>query len=170
MAVDQSELRVMVDANILVSGSVWPRWPYELLRHALRGDFQLVLNQYVIEETRHTLSKRFPAYIEKFEQFLEVSQCELTDAPSKEQVLAHQNLVRDVTDVPVALAAINAGVDYLVSEDKDLTVQDETTAVLHSQVKVTISGTFLRTVMGWNSEQLEQARGRSWRDLPGAVE
>ncbi len=115
MAVDRSKLRVMVDANILVAGSVWPRWPYELLRHALKGDFQLVLNQYVVEEARRTLSKRFPAHIEKFERFLEVSQYELTDPPAKEQVLAHQNLVRDVTDVPVALAAINAGVDYLLN-------------------------------------------------------
>jgi len=49
MVVNQSELRVMVDANILVSGSVWPRWPYEVLQHALRGDFQLVLNQYVMD-------------------------------------------------------------------------------------------------------------------------
>ncbi|HFE67130.1 MAG TPA: PIN domain-containing protein [Chloroflexi bacterium] len=158
----------MVDANILVSGSVWPRWPYEVLQHGLRGDFQLVLNQYVIEEARRTLLKRFPQHIEKFDFFLEVSQYELTSAPAKEQVLAHQNLVRDVTDVPVALAAINAEVDYLVSEDKDLTTQDETTAVLRSHINVLISGTFLRTVMGWNSEQLEQARGRNWRDLPGA--
>jgi predicted nucleic acid-binding protein len=170
MAANQSKLRVMVDANILVSGSVWPRWPYEVLQHGLNGDFQLVLNQYVVEEARRTLLKRFPQHIEKFEMLLKISQCELTAAPVKEQVLAHQDLVRDVADVPVALAAINAGVDYLVSEDKDLTVQDKTTAVLRSQVITIISGTFLRTVMGWNSEQLEQVRGRNWRDLPGVIE
>jgi predicted nucleic acid-binding protein len=41
----QPELRVMVDANILIAGSVWPRWPYEVLQHALRGDFGLVLSE-----------------------------------------------------------------------------------------------------------------------------
>ena len=29
--------RVMLDANVLIAGSVWPRWPYEVLQHALRA-------------------------------------------------------------------------------------------------------------------------------------
>jgi hypothetical protein len=49
--------------------------------------------------------------------------------------------VRDPSDVPVALAAIHAGIDYLVSEDKDLTVQYETTAKLRQELKVMIFGT-----------------------------
>jgi hypothetical protein len=65
----------------------------------------------------------------------------------------------------VALAAINAEVDYLVSEDKDLTVQDETTITLRQKLNIMISGTFLREVMGWNSKSLENIRHRTWRDL-----
>ena len=53
MAPSQPELRVMLDANILIAGSVWPRWPYEVLQHALRGDFRLVLSEYVIQQARH---------------------------------------------------------------------------------------------------------------------
>jgi len=68
--------------------------------------------------------------------------------------------------VAVALAAIVAKADYLVSEDKDLTVQDETTAELRRHVKVMLSGTFLREVMGWTSEQLEAIRHRKWSDIP----
>ena len=52
-------------------------------------------------------------------------------------------------------------------EDKDLSVQDESTARLRKRLKVLTAGTFLREVMGWTSEQLEQVRGRSWRDLEG---
>jgi predicted nucleic acid-binding protein len=74
--------------------------------------------------------------------------------------------VRDPTDIPIALAAINAEVDYLVSEDKDLTAQDDTTAELRKHLTVYLSGTFLREVMGWSSEELEAIRGRSWADLP----
>ena len=50
------------------------------------------------------------------------------------------------------LLSITAKVDYLVSEDKDLTTQDETTAELRRHLKVLLSGTFLREVMGWSSE------------------
>jgi predicted nucleic acid-binding protein len=81
-------------------------------------------------------------------------------------VARHIDLVRDPTDVPVALAAINAGVDYLVSEDKDLTIQDETTAQIRQALHVMISGTFLREVMGWKSDDLEKIRHRTWRDIP----
>jgi hypothetical protein len=73
--------------------------------------------------------------------------------------------MRDVTDVPIALAAIRAGVDVLVSEDKDFTIQNETTAELHRHLTVMLSGTFLRQVMGWTSEELEAIRHRTWADL-----
>ena len=158
-------IRVFLDANILIAGVVWPRWPYEVLQHALRGDFRLVLSEYVIQQARRHIQTRFPAYIDQFDELLQFSRYELVADPSKEQVTQCSDLVRDPTDVPVALAAINAGVVYLVSEDKDLTVQDESTAKLRQSLKVMISGTFLREVMGWSSEDLEKVRRRTWRDL-----
>lgn len=161
------KLRVMVDANILIAGSVWPRWPYEVLQHALRGDIRLVLSHYVIQQACFHINRRFPAYSASFDELLQAFHYELVEDPTREQVLQNNDLVRDPTDVPVALAAIQAGVDYLVSEDKDLTVRDETTTRLHEKLNVMISGTFLRTVMGWSSENLESIRHRSWRDLEG---
>ncbi len=65
----------------------------------------------------------------------------------------------------MALAALNAGVDYLVSEDKDLTAQDESTTKLRGELSVMISGAFLREVMHWSSEELEKVRHRTWRDI-----
>lgn len=162
----QPELRVMVDANILIAGSVWPRWPYEVLQHALRGDFHLVLNEYVIRQARLHIQRRFPAYREQFDAYLQICSHELAGDPTPEQVAQHSGMVRDPSDVPVALAAINAGVDYLVSEDKDLTIQDETTMQLRQALHVMISGTFLREVMGWSSQDLERIRHRTWRDIP----
>jgi len=40
--VRRPEVRVFLDANVLLAGIVFPRWPWEILRHALRGDLQLV--------------------------------------------------------------------------------------------------------------------------------
>jgi len=56
-------------------------------------------------------------------------------------------------------------VDYLVSEDKDLTAKDAATAQLRQRLRVLLCGTFLREVMGWSSEELERVRGRNWADL-----
>ncbi len=85
--------------------------------------------------------------------------------PTGEAITAHAYLVRDVSDVPVALAAIEAGVNCLVSEDKDLTIHDETTVELRKLLPVYLSGTFLRELMGWSTEQLEAVRGRRWQDI-----
>lgn len=157
--------RVMLDTTVLVAGSGWPRWPRELLLAGLRGEVQLVLSPYVIEQARRILSKHFPGHLQRFEEFLAVAPFELVPDPSPQDIARHKGLVRDETDLPIALAAINAQVDYLVSEDKDLTAQDATTEELHKQVKVLLPGTFLRQIMGWSGEQLEQLRGRNWKDL-----
>ncbi len=90
--------------------------------------------------------------------------------PSLALVARNRQLVRDLTDLAIALASIRAKMDYLVSEDTDLTARDETTAKLRRRLKALLSGTFLREVMGWTSEQLEQVRGRTQCDLEAAEE
>jgi predicted nucleic acid-binding protein len=155
----------MVDTSVLVAGIVWPRWPYQVLQHAVQGDFQLVLSPTIIEEATRKFAVRFPAYQQEFASFLRECGYEPVAEPAAPEVLVHRGLMRDVTDVPIALAAIRAGVDVLVSEDKDFTIQNETTAELHRHLTVMLSGTFLRQVMGWTSEELEAIRHRTWAEL-----
>jgi len=124
-----------------------------------------VLCPYVIRQAHRNLGKRFPEHLERFEEFLSQADFELVPDPSPEEVTQHKGLVRDESDIPIALAAINASVDYFVSEDKDFTARNETTAKLHEQLKVFLSGTFLRQMMGWTSKELEEIRHRKWSDL-----
>ena len=165
MADADKKVRALTDANVLFAGTAFPRWPREVLRHAAAGNFQLVLCPLVITQARRNLQKRFPEYLDRFEEFLQTVDYELVADPTPEDIEANKNLVRDLSDVAVALAAIVAKADYLVSEDKDLTVRDETTAELRRHVKVLLSGTFLREVMGWTSEQLEAIRYQKWSDM-----
>jgi predicted nucleic acid-binding protein len=150
---------------VLFAAALWPRWPYEVIQHAIRGDFHLVLTQLVIDQAREGITARFPVEIERLDRLLRLLKYEEVPAPSPAQVARHHDLVRDETEVPVALAAINARVDYLISEDKDLTTQGETTAQLRERLKVRLSGTFLREVMEWTGEELERVQGRTWRNL-----
>ena len=73
MAKPRPDIRVMLDANVLIAGSVWPRWPYEILQHALRGDFQLVLSPYVIAQAEAQIAKSFPDNAWRFRQLIEGS-------------------------------------------------------------------------------------------------
>ena len=149
MEISKEPLRVMVDANILIAGSAWPRWPYEVLQHAWAGDFELVLCPLIIDSARHRLGEDFQDHLSRFDEFLATCDYEEVANPPREQVRRNQDLVRAPADVPIALAAMNAGVNYLVSEDKHLTSRDETTAKLRQRIQPLISGTFLREVMGW---------------------
>ncbi len=166
MARFAKKLRVFVDANILFAGSIYPRWPYEVLRHGLLGNIQLITSSLAMDQCHRNLQQKFPFALKRFEEFLAEANHKLAPEPSDDEIEAHKTLVRDITDVPIALSAIKAKADYLVSEDKDLTDKNDSTAELHRQIKVRISGTFLREVMGWTSGQLEAIRHRKWSDMP----
>jgi predicted nucleic acid-binding protein len=161
MAVLTDKLRVMVDANVLVAGMGWPRWPYALLQHAVAGDFQLVLSPFVIEEAQRHLGRIAPHALPRFQTFLALSEYEAIEDPTSEMIATHQNLVRDAKDIPVALAAMQAEVDCLISSDKDLTESEG----LKERVRVLLPAVFLRDFMGWTSEELEAIRWRNWSDM-----
>lgn len=134
---------------------------YALLQHAIVGDFQLVLSPFVIEEAQRHLRRIDPAALARFQVFLNLSEYEEIADPSPETVASHHHLVRDRKDVPVALAAIQAGVDCLVSSDRDLTESEP----LKERVRVLLPALFLRGYMGWTSDELEAIRQRRWSDI-----
>lgn len=152
----------MVDTNVLIAGSIWPRWPYEVLRHAIAGDFQLVLCPLIIREAQRRMAASFPDNAWRFEEILSLSGYQLVPNPTAEQVSAHAGLVRDPADIPIALAAINAEVDCFITQDRDFTDRNETTEELHRRLLILLPGTFLREYMGWDSEALEDIRKRNW--------
>jgi predicted nucleic acid-binding protein len=155
----------MLDATVLIAGIGWPRWSYEVLRHAVRGDFQLVLSPLVIEQARKHLARIAPNRVSDFEEWLQACGAEIEPDPTAKSVASSQHLVRQANDVPVALAAIAAGVDYFVSEDKDFTETAADNPELHRQLTIMRPVIFLREVMDWTSEALEQVRHRTWSEI-----
>lgn len=154
---EPNKLRVLVDANVLFAGVIWRRWPYEVLRHAAKGDFKLVLSPRIIEETRIALADLRPDAVGDLEQVLKETEYEEVATPSVEEETAQAALSRDAKDVHVALAALHAKVDCLISYDKDLTESEP----LKAQVLVLLPPVFLRDYMGWTSEELETIRHRT---------
>lgn len=153
--------RVFVDATVLFAGIGWPRWSYQVLRHAAQDDFKLVLIPLVIEQARRNLQAKLPALVESFDAWLSHMSCEIAPDPKPEAVVAHLDLVRDIDDVPIAVAALEAQADYLVSEDKDLT-EESATRELRKHLTIMRPVIFLREVMGWASQDLEDIRKRDW--------
>jgi predicted nucleic acid-binding protein len=165
MDVDEQPLRIMADSNILIAGVLKPRWFFEFLGHAIRGDFQLVLAPQTVAEVLRWAEAKGGRRQRALEFFLAVCRFELAPDPSPEEVQANTALVRDVTDVPVALSAIKARVDYLVTNDDDFHAEDTRAELERQGIQVMLVGTFLAEVLGWRSRELEAIRHREWSDL-----
>lgn len=164
--------RVFVDANILIRGITFPRYPYEILRLAARHRLVLVMSPSVLADARHYLSLLFPDHLPKLDGFLATALTEVIADPTPEDVTSHCDLVRDFKDVPVVMAAAAAGVDYLLSTDADLTDIDQSTESLRRFIapgKVMKPGAFLSEVVGWSHADLEAISRRQWRDIKGEV-
>jgi predicted nucleic acid-binding protein len=165
-------LRVFVDANILIRGITFPRYPYEFLRLAARHTIVLVVFPSVMADARRYLTLLFPEHLHKLDGFPATALTETIADPAPEEVAGHCNLVRDFKDVPVVMAAATAGVEFLVSTDADLTDLDQSTESLRQFVapgRVMRPGAFLSDIIGWSHEGLEAISRREWRDLKGDV-
>ena len=132
---------------------------------ALAGDFRLVLAPQTVREVLRWAERKGGARRQVIETFLVDVDFEMAPDVTREDIEAHRDTIRDETDIPILLAAIRAGVDYLVTNDKDF--HDERTKAFLAQhgVTVMVVGTFLHEVMGWRSEDLERIRHREWNDL-----
>ena len=162
---DDERASAFLDANILIRGVTLPRFPYEVLRHASRGDFAPMLSPLVIDSARLYVQILFPDYVASLEAFLASLRFRLITDPSAEQVAAHPHLIRDPKDVPVALAAINGGAEYFVSADRDFIDIDASTAELRRHLAPLSPGAFLRRVMGWTSDDLARVERRRWPEV-----
>lgn len=166
MAVKQ--YRVFTDANVLIRGVTFPRFPYEILRLAAKHEIVLVVSPSVLDDVRHYVGELFPDHLPTLEAFLATALVEIVDEPTPEEVDANRDLVRDVDDVPIVLAAAKAKVDFLLSTDADLTDVDESTKKLRQALapgKVMRLGTFLNEVIGWSHNELAAISRRRWEDL-----
>jgi predicted nucleic acid-binding protein len=158
----------MLDVNVLVAGSIWPRWPYAVLQHALKGDFRLVLAPLILESARRNIRDIDARQLPRFERFLEDCNYELVEDPTRREVQQNLDLVRSRADVPIALAAINAQVDFFVTYDADFTAENESAERVRQAIPgIILPPVFLRDVLGWTSEELEGVRGRDWADFDG---
>lgn len=155
--------QVSFDATVLFAGTGWPRWPYEVLRAALAGNFDLVLTEQVITEAHRRAAGRVQATV--LEDFLANALHEILPMPAADEVRAQRDLIRDETDVPIAVALLAGNVDIYVRNDKDWTEPGAVAPRLRQRLRIMLPAAFLREVAGWDSAALEAIRHRTWADV-----
>lgn len=114
-------MRIMLDTNILISIIFFPSWvTREFTRRVGLGN-RIVLCDYVIEELRLVVDRKFPGRKKILEQFFYELPFELVYTP-KDLNLEDFPAVRDSKDTPILATAILENIDILVTGDKDLRV------------------------------------------------
>jgi uncharacterized protein len=111
-------LSATLDANILVSGLAYPRGkPFQLLRRAIEGDFNLTVSQPIVEETLDVLSRKFGFPAEDIaEARALIEESARIVAPAVELDVIQE----DPDDNRVLECAVSAGADYIVTGDDHL--------------------------------------------------
>ena len=115
-----SAKRLLLDANVVVSGSLFGGLEAELLRGARAGLFVAVTTDYVLDEIRRVLHGKFGVPLSAAAEVLSGLAPELVPEPPPAVLAVAERLLRDPRDIPILAAAIAAGVDGLVTGDKDL--------------------------------------------------
>lgn len=105
--------RVLADTNILVTALGWPHGvPARVLWHIVTEE-RLVLTEYVLDEFRDVIARKFPAHVAAAEQLLVALEYDLLP------VATSGVAIRDAKDQPILDAAIASAVDIIVTGDKD---------------------------------------------------
>jgi putative PIN family toxin of toxin-antitoxin system len=113
-------IKVVLDANVLVSGLISPKGsPGQILEVWMDGQFQLCVAPQILDEIQRVLG--YPRIQERLtrEQISGLLERLGQDAEQVEGKLRSDVLTRDPSDKLYLVCAIEARVDYLVTENLD---------------------------------------------------
>ena len=113
-------IKVMIDTNVLISGALNPNgFVAKSLYKAMMSPFEPVVCDYIIDEVHRKFQQKFPDDIVHLETFLHnaLQSIKVVSTPLDET--ESEKDIRDIKDRPIFRAAQAAGVDYLLTGDKD---------------------------------------------------
>ena len=110
-------MKIMVDANIIVSAILFPKSIIsETIKHIVYNN-KIILSQYTIDEVKEVFNRKFPHRINEVEEYLEKLPYKLFTL--KEIDFRNYPCIRDIDDLPVLAYAIDSKVDIFITGDKD---------------------------------------------------
>ncbi|MDR2591840.1 MAG: putative toxin-antitoxin system toxin component, PIN family [Chitinispirillales bacterium] len=112
--------KVFIDSNVLVSAARNPNGkPFLAFLKAITFPNVGVICDQNIDEIRRVFNRKFPNQIPLLEHFLAEALPFLLVVSTPTDEIDDEEKIRDVSDRPILRAAIAAGVDILITGDKD---------------------------------------------------
>ena len=110
-------MRVLVDTNTLLSALLYPNSTTAKAFQLVLLNHQLILCDYVIEEAKTVVKRKFPNHLVDLNSFLRELNFETVFAPPLTPETMER--MRDPKDVPILLTAEREKVDIILTGDKD---------------------------------------------------
>jgi len=88
------------------------------------GRISITISEQVIAETERALARKAPKALPYYREALRHIGLRIVRDPSTEDVAPHLGIIRHEVDVPILVAAMNAGVDYLVTFNRRHFIDD----------------------------------------------
>jgi len=112
--------KVLIDTNILVSAILSSQSiPSDAVRKAVEIPYQAFICEQSIEELRRVFNRKLPNKIMELDRFMAKFLPLVMVVPVPLMVHPSEEDIRDINDRPILRAAIEVGVDILISGDKD---------------------------------------------------
>jgi|CXWL01.1.fsa_nt_gi predicted nucleic acid-binding protein len=132
---------VFIDTSALIAGILSPTGAaHEVLRLCESGVVKAVMSRQVLVEADRNLSEKFSVLLSEYRLFLKQLSPLIVDDPSRASVDQARKIIRH-NDAPILAAAIEEGVDYLVTWNtrhfQKKSVRD------HAQLPILTPGEFL---------------------------
>jgi len=116
-------MKILFDTNVL-----FPAWLYltgvcaKAFNKAIEDEsISVIVCTHSVEEFLNVCNRKYPGCMNKIRVFLSdmLAKSELVRTPPEREKIPEEDMIRDVKDRPILRAAVAAGVDMIVTWDKD---------------------------------------------------
>ena len=120
-----SKPNLFLDSSALFAGVVSATGAARaLLLLAEGGLVAVTISEQVVIETERALARKVPRALVYYREALRSTGLRLMHGPSPKEVEAHRGIIAHRADVSIVVAAMEAGVDYLVTFNRQHFIED----------------------------------------------
>jgi putative PIN family toxin of toxin-antitoxin system len=110
-------MRIMLDTNVLISVMIFPNPRMNSMMECIFSRHELILSTFILDELKFVIADKFPTKTTAVDLLLQKMNYELVETPEKIDLSLFN--IRDKMDAPILYSAVQAGVDILITWDKD---------------------------------------------------
>jgi predicted nucleic acid-binding protein len=119
-----------LDSSALISGvSSSVGASRALLQLAENGLITITISEQVVAETERAIARKLPRAVVYYRQTINDPSVQIIHDPAPEDLQLHLGIISHLADVPIVVAAMKAGVDYLVTLNRRHFIDDPQVAI-----------------------------------------